>query len=379
LQLNFKMNPKIDNLVESDGVLSFRLYDIDVSLANALRRIILSEIHTVVFMTDNVENSTCVIHENTSRLHNEILKQRLGCIPVHFKENIFGKKDDLKLVNNYVMELDVINNTENLMFVTTEHFKIKNKTTGKYMSENEVAKIFPKNKLTEYYIDFARLRPKVSDIVVGEKIKLSCEFSMGNARENSMYNVVSKCSYGNTIDQVAKEEAWDKYRSKLNEDVTEEEIQFQKKNFDILDAQRYYVKDSFDFVVQSIGVYDNIEIVKYGCMVMQHKFVDLINYIDADTVPITLSETTMEYCYDITLENEDYTIGYPLQYILYKTFFEKEKKIKYCGFKKFHPHDEDSIIRIALVENYDRNIVRQLLRIACVEAQEVFTKIYKLL
>ncbi len=372
------MNPKVDNLVESENVLSFRLYDIDVSLANALRRIILSEIHTVVFKTDNIDNPTCVIHENTSRLHNEILKQRLGCIPIHFKENLFGKKDDLKLVNHYVMELDVTNDTDNLMFITTEHFKIKNKETGKYMAESEVAKIFPKNELTGYYIDFARLRPKMSDIIIGEKIKLTCEFSMGDARENSMYNVVSKCSYGNTIDQAAKEEAWSKYRSKISEDATEEEIQFQKKNFDILDAQRYYVKDSFDFVIQSVGVYDNIEIVKYGCMVMQHKFVDLINYIDADTVPITLSETTMDYCYDITLENEDYTIGYPLQYILYKTFFEKEKKIKYCGFKKFHPHDDDSIIRIALVDNYDRNIVRQLLRIACVEAQEVFTKLYKL-
>lgn len=373
------MDPKIDNLSESENVLSFRLFDIHVSLANALRRVILSEIPTVVFKTDSLESNQCIIHENTSRLHNEILKQRLGCIPIHFKENFFGKKEDYKLVGNYVMELDVVNETDNIMFVTTEHFKIKNKNNGKYMSENEVSKIFPKNELTQYYIDFARLRPKISDTIPGEKIKLECEFSLGDAIESSMYNVVSKCSYGNTIDIPAKEAAWEKYKNNISGDYTEEEIRFQKKNFDILDAQKYNLENSYDFVIQSIGVYDNVEIVKYGCMVLQHKFIDMINALDSDNIPIIVSETTMENCYDVILENEDYTIGYPLQYILYNTFFENEKKVTFCGFKKFHPHDSESILRIALVENFDRTVVRQLLRSACVEAQEVFTKIHKLM
>jgi DNA-directed RNA polymerase I and III subunit RPAC1 len=373
------MDPKIDNIIESDGILTFRLFDINVSLANALRRVILSEIPTVVFKTDSLESNNCIIHENTSRQHNEILKQRLGCIPIHFKENIFGKESDYKLVGNYTMELDVTNDTDNIMFVTTEHFKIKNKNNGKYMSDNEVKKIFPKNEITQYYIDFARLRPKISDTIPGERIKLECVFSFGEAINNSMYNVVSKCSYGNTMDAVKKEAAWDKYRNNISSDYTEEEIQFQKKNFDILDAQKYFIENSFDFVIQSIGVYDNIEIVKYGCMILQHKFIDMINALDSDNIPIIVSETTMENSYDVILEDEDYTIGYPLQYILYNTFFEKEKKITFCGFKKYHPHDSESILRIALVDNFDRTVVRQLLRSACVDAQEVFTKIYKLL
>ena len=39
-----------------------------------------------------------------------------------------------------------------------------------------------------------------------------------------------------------------------------------------------------------------------------------------------------------------------LEYMLYSEYFEKTKELQYVGFKKFHPHDSHSIIRIALKE-----------------------------
>ena len=43
---------------------------------------------------------------NTTRLNNEILKQRLSCIPIHIK--------DLEMpLQDYIMELDIINNSRN--------------------------------------------------------------------------------------------------------------------------------------------------------------------------------------------------------------------------------------------------------------------------
>ena len=52
----------------------------------------------------------------------------------------------------------------------------------------------------------------------------------------------------------------------------EKYISFQEKNFRILDAQRYYIEDSFDFVVQSVGVYDNKDIMKTGAKILYNKF-----------------------------------------------------------------------------------------------------------
>ena len=81
------MNPLITNMIEEGGVLKFTLSGLNVSLANAVRRIVLSEVSTVVFKTETYQDNQCNITENTSRLHNEILKLRLSCIPIHMKLN----------------------------------------------------------------------------------------------------------------------------------------------------------------------------------------------------------------------------------------------------------------------------------------------------
>lgn len=375
------MNPSIvpDSVIEEGGVYEFTMSGINVSLANALRRIFLSEIPTIGFNTENYNENQCIIETNTSRLHNEIIRQRLGCIPVHEKVPMRSDAED-PLTGKYIVEVDVSNDTDNIMYVTTHDFKIKNKSTGNYCSEEECKRIFPKNEITQYYIDFIRLRPKISDSIPGEKLKLSCEFSIMTAKENSMYNVVSKCSYSNTPDKTKQSQVWDEIQSKLEStgELNAEEINLQKRNFQLLDAQRYFVENSFDFVIQSIGVYDNKEIIKMGCIVLQHKFIDLIKAVDADALDITISETTMDNSYDITLEDEDYTVGKVIEYILYETFYLGEQKLSYCGFKKYHPHDSYSIIRLAFNEPSDKSSVRQCFRSACVDAQEVFTRIYSM-
>jgi DNA-directed RNA polymerase subunit L len=277
------------------------------------------------------------------------------------------------------MELDMQNETENMMIVTTEHFKIRNKTNDNYLTETEQHRIFPKNPITNQYIDFVRLRPRIGDSIPGEHIKLTAEFSTHTARENSMFNVVSKCSYGNTIDVTKANSIWEDHKQKLiEESMTKDEIEMQENNFRILDMQRHFVPDSFDFVVQTLGVFENKDIVKKACIVLQNKLVELVKNIDSDTIPILNSETTIDFCFDIILENEDYTIGKVLEYILYEKYYVNDKIFTFCGFKKFHPHNDDSTLRVAYEKNADKIMVSQHLRIACIEASQVFEKIYKM-
>ena len=367
------MNPNISNIIEEGDILKFTLSGLNVSLANALRRTILSDIPTLAFYTETYVNNDCNISVNTTRLHNEILKHRLSCIPIHMKEL------DL-LPGTYVLDLDVKNDTENMLIVTTEHFKIRNKTNGNFLTVEEVRKIFPPCQKTNMYIDFARLRPKIGDSIPGEQLKLTAEFSVHTAKENGMYNVVSKCAYGNTLDAEKIKDTWEEYENKLRADETpNEDIEFQKRNFYMLDAQRHYKENSYDFVLQTIGVYDNIEIVKKACAVLQNKLVELVQSIDSDIVPILNSETTIDNCYDIILENEDYTIGKVLEYILYEKYYVNEKILSFCGFKKFHPHNDDSTIRVAYIQPSDKRTAAQHLRISCMDAIEVYKKIRELM
>ena len=85
------MDPQIElrDVVDAFG---FTLSGVNVSLANAVRRTILSDVPLVVFRTTPNEKNKCNIITNTSRLNNEIIKQRLSCIPIcnpiYFENNL---------------------------------------------------------------------------------------------------------------------------------------------------------------------------------------------------------------------------------------------------------------------------------------------------
>jgi len=364
--------PTITNISNENDVYKFTFSNMNVSVANSIRRVILTEIPTVCFITETETTNTCTIIENSSRLHNEIIKQRLSCIPVF-------EKTMERLPGKYILEVNVKNETENTIFVTTEHFKIKNKTTGEYLPNDELRNIFPPDPITNQYIDFVRLRPRINGITTGEHLHINCEFSVSSAKENSSYNIVSKCSYEYTPDTDKIMEVWEQQQNKLlSEEVPPEDIEFQKRNFMLLDSQRYYVPNSFNFVVQTIGIYENSDIVKKATAIIQNRFVDYIQAVDSDIVPIRTSETTIDNCFDIILEEEDYTLGKVIEYILYETLYVKDKVLTFCGFKKMHPHDSFSIIRIAFAEKVDKNMVRQVFRSVCVDASDLFKHINKM-
>jgi DNA-directed RNA polymerase subunit L len=365
------MNPRIENETESNNVLTFTLNGVDVSLANAIRRTILSEIPCVVFRTSPHEENKANIVVNTSRLNNEILKQRLSCIPIHIT--------DLQMpLQNYIMELNAENLTDTIMHVTSGDFKIKNIMTNEYLSEKDTRAIFPPNDLTGYFIDFARLRPRISDEIPGEKLQLTCEFSIGKSKEDNMFNVVSTSAYGYTIDKVLMNEELQKKQQKWKDQgMSKDAIEFESKNWELLEGQRIVKKDSFDFTIETIGVFTNHEIVNKACDILLDKLTKLDTIIDTDDLIINNSDNTMRNCYDIILENEDYTIGKMLEYALYSKFYEGTKTLSFCGFKKMHPHDTDSIIRIAYKDPTDKATLKQNLKVCISDLKKVYDTIQK--
>ena len=365
------MNPNIELINTDNNSLSFTLSGVNVSLANALRRTILSDIPTVVFRTTPNQQNKCNIIVNTSRLNNEIIKQRLSCIPIHIKD--FEEFP----INKYIIEVNVENKTDNIMYVTTEDFVIKDIVTGKQIPEAQNKEIFPADDITGYYIDFVRLRPKISDELQGEKIHLTCEFDIGTAKEDGMFNVVSTCSYGFTIDVALQDaEIARKIQTWKDEGKNEKEIQFETENWKLLDAKRIFKKDSFDFVIQSIGVYTNNEITDMACKILITKFNDFNTIIEKDELEIKNSDNTMSNCFDIILENEDYTIGKVLEYLLYTKFYETNM-MTFCGFKKMHPHDSDSIIRLAYKDAVENSTIKGHLKECSDVAIEIYTKLRK--
>ena len=342
--------PAISNLSEEDETLRFTLSNINVSLANGIRRIILAEIPTLVFRTTPYTENKSTIYSNTSRLNNELVKQRLSCIPIHISDTDFPYQD-------YIVEIKVQNDSDTIRYVTTKDFKIKNIKTDTYLSEPETRTVFPPDTITGDYISVVRLRPRLSESIPGEEIHMECLLDIGTAKQDSAFNVVSTCTYGNTPDPVKINEIWNEKSKEMKENGNSaEEIEYARKDWLLLEAKRYYKPDSFDFIVESVGPFSNMSIIHKATNIMKNKLKSFESVIQSNDSLIKPSDTTIENSYDITLENEDYTLGKVLEYILYQKHFNRsedsgsDNRLSYCGFRKAHPHDDFSPIRLGFVE-----------------------------
>jgi DNA-directed RNA polymerase alpha subunit len=355
----------------SDDELKFTLSGVNVSIANALRRIILSDIPIVVFRVAPNDKNKCNIISNTCGLNNEIVKHRLSCIPIHIKD-----VEDFPL-KNYILEVNIQNNTDTTIYVTTKDFVIKDLVSGKPLSQDRIREIFPANDITSDFIDFVRLKARPSEDIAPKSIHLTCEFDVGTAKEDSAYNVVSTCSYGNTIDTAAQEATLQQLKQKWkNEGKKESEVEFEAANWKLLEGKRIFLKDSFDFIIQTIGIHTNPELLLLACEIMMKKLHNLDSIIDKDELEIKNSDNTMQNSFDIILENEDYTIGKVIEYFLLTNYYEK-KILTFCGFKMLHPHDSYSLLKVAYAEPVEISTIKGHLKDCISYSIDVFKKIRK--
>lgn len=369
-----KYIPRIVSKTDERGELRFTVGKINVSLANALRRVILSDIPTLVFRTFPYSECKASITVNTSRLHNEILKQRLSCIPINITDQEFPYKD-------YQLEVNVVADGNEIRYVTTKDFKMKNKTNGKYLTDVKVHEIFPPNPISGDYIEFARLLPKMTEYGEGEQLVMTCDLDIGTAKEDGAFNVVSTCAYQMTMDPVKVDDAWRIKEAELVKEgvaaIGSEEMKAQRKNWVLLDAQRYTIDDSFDFVVETVGVFTNAEIVHKAAQIMINKCTKFIRDIESGENHIIPTVSTIQNGFDIELKGEDYTLGKVLEFFLHDKHYAEDQTITYCAFRKIHPHNPDSMIRVGFAETVgvDESIVAEYITTCARDAIVVFEHI----
>jgi DNA-directed RNA polymerase subunit L len=269
-----------------------------------------------------------------------------------------------------MLEINVENTTNTILDVTTEDFKIKNIQTNTYITEKLTREYFPTDSGTGDFILFTSLRPKLSDDLPGEKLHLECKLSIDTAKHNGKYTVASKCAYGCTVDTDRLEAELQVKKAQWKDEG--KDVLFETKNWKLLDGLRIVQKNSFDFILQSIGVFTNKELVSIACNVI----IKSLQEIQDSELNISTSLNTMKNSFDIRLENQDYTIGYLLEFILYDFYYERDELFTFCAFKKMHPHDDYSIIRIAYKEdNADKQTVKGHFVLAIQTAKGIFESI----
>ena len=220
------------------NAIRFELKNVPVSFANALRRIMLSEIHTVILR--DVQ-----ILENTSSLPHEMLRHRMEMLPVNVRPS------ETRIIAETKIEIRVPPMDEGIQTVTTKHFTVTGDRKDILMQDEDGNDLL-----------FLFLNP-------GESVHVTARLGV----ENSGSSQVSTVSYGFHIDEELAQEDKDEFLA----EVPENEKPVKSKEFDNFHVQRSYVRDSagqatwYDFFVETWGVNPPKEILRQSVGLLKSK------------------------------------------------------------------------------------------------------------
>tara|TARA_Y100000590_G_scaffold384433_1_gene455813 strand:- start:14618 stop:15844 length:1227 start_codon:yes stop_codon:yes gene_type:complete len=335
--------------------LKFDLVNSKSSLANAIRRVCINEVSTVGFDTIDYQNSGVRVIENTTSLNNEFILHRIGLIPINIKE---PKTFD---TSNYLFQLNVSNNTNSTINVTTRDFKVINLLTNK---EEDTLSFFPPDVDSKDNILVVKLKPNPNG--EGEKINIEGKASMGNGLKDSRYTPTCVSIYTNKLSfskfNDALELAIQNYNESKEVILSGDDLDTFTKRFKIAEEERYFETDendepnAFSFTIESIGVISSHKILYSAIDIIIDKLEIVkkeVESSDSDIVTIVESDSIMNG-YDIIFKNESHTLGYLLQQ--YINTIVEDDTLLFAAYKVPHPLKKEMFLRISLKNNTKKNI-----------------------
>jgi DNA-directed RNA polymerase subunit L len=279
--------------------LACELLEFPVTFVNAIRRICLASIPTVVIR--DVQ-----ILENTSQMPHEMLKHRVEMLPVNVKP------DDSSAIRDAKIEVRILrDNREGVLEVTTDDFVV----------ESNRGNILMKDRDYNTPILFLRLRPNEGVHITG---RLALE-SQG----------VSQVCVSTTQWHIDPERA-KVDRKKFVEAGGDPAL------FDNFEIQKSFSRNEengrpnwFDLKIESVGVLTGKEIVKYSVDVLRN---NLQTYMKEAIESITREKE--EGTYSITLEQGGHTMGALIQEVVYN-----DLNVDFVSYDIPHPLRNTMVLR----------------------------------
>lgn len=282
--------------------------NVPVAFVNGLRRILLSEIPTVVIRDVQIlDNSTKMIHE--------MLKHRVEMLPINVRPEEAAVIRDTKIELRYLPPATADLTRKTAVDITTDDFAIDGPRPG----------IILKDRDLDEPLYFMRLQPTES---IHVKASLAVE-TKGTSQ-------VCVATFKNHIDQEIAKLDKDTYVATAGDDDNERAML--AKVFDNYEIQRSYARDDegrpywFDFAVESIGITPAKDLLKQAALIFKKKIETWCEN------PIQREEGDW---YSIETEEEGHTIGALAQILIYN------QKVNYVSYRIVHPLLPKMIVRFS--------------------------------
>lgn len=328
----------------------FQINDVDVSIVNALRRVILSEVTNVAIAFDPYKQELTDIKfiTNTTSLHNEFLGHRISLLPIHLSTMQIKTFEP----EQYKFVINVHNKTNNITDVTTKDIMVFDINNEKLNSERLFPPYVHKDNTKEFIL-ITRLKPNMYDNTKGEQLHVEFSARKGIAKDHARWQMVSTCTFTNQLDDDKINEMYQKLEEKQKIQPGVELNLEQKKvlnKFKTLDKYRIYKTNkygepgAFKFIINSECAVKADDIFTMGFDALIQKCENL--KIDETQIQEIDKET---FLYVVILKNEDHTIGNLLQAFAYNTYVrvhQKDINLEFIGYYQPHPLENNIVFKL---------------------------------
>lgn len=350
--------------VVDEKTMKFTMSPVSVTYANTLRRAVQTEVETLGFRADMLEDgstSDVKIYKNTTPMSNEMLADRVGLLPVVMQEGSGWDKESV------LFRLHVRNETDDIRLVTASDFEcLENQPTSDERVRIPNTRFFHPNPITGDTCIIAVLKP-MTDGQEPEEIHLEAYASLGKGREHTRFNPVAQCAYSYTRDEDKGRvtELWNRWLTQQKKvdpkelDKDAERKGILEREFRSLEIYRCFKMDaagepfSYDFTVESVGTTNVIKIIGDALSAVA-ALCDKYAALDKDlpdTVDIRPADARMKG-FDFWFEAEDHTLGNLIQ-----TWLDDNRigdgSVSFAGYKVPHPLRDEMVIRIGVEDGLE--------------------------
>ena len=378
---------------------SFILQGTSTTVANTLRRCILSETRSVGFHADltNPKNPGIRIRKNNSSVFNEMLAHRITLIPLGVRRIDAFDPSRYECVLKKSNENRGPITPQSMLHVSASDFMVQEKQsdgTVRDLTPVEISALFPADPITGNTCLITSLRPQWGADQQPEEIDLTAQPVIGCGKDHIGFSPVSQCSFENTQDTspVRQEEFFQKWLmdfKKISDEnmktLTPEVLSNYKQEWGTMARQKCFLinergePSSFTFYMESVGIRPITDIVAEGIQ-------SVIKLLDPFTNPETpdkelnmsiLPIDSRMYGVDVLIEGHEHTLGNLLQTILTDMYLETstaDSPITFAAYKVRHPLHRSVAIRLGMQENKgDHNLIaRQVIAAASQRAKTIF-------